>query len=246
MPYTALEKIVIGDVTQENLATGQGNFDILMRALKEHVNKEYKAGRIDGPEYSQVYLATLQLALDKAMGFTMEVDKSWLEAEILRLTAEKLEIEKTKVTAEVALVNAQIGLINQQTANAVVENTVLIAQECKLRAEYDVLLLQKDKVIAETALLGQKLVTEQAQTQDGAIAPGSVLGKQIVLYGRQADGFLRDAEQKAAKLMIDTWNVRRTTDEATVAGPIPGGADNGLGDIYIGRAVGTMLTGINA
>jgi hypothetical protein len=61
------------------------------------------------------------------------------------------------------------------------------------------------------------------------------------LYKAQADGFVRDAEQKAAKIMADTWNVRRTTDEAVVAD-----GTNKLSDANIGKAIGKLLTGINA
>lgn len=217
MPYTQLAKIVIGDVTTETL-DGSGNFDVLMRTMLLHIEKEYAKGRIKGTEYSTVYLGALNAVLEKAMAFTMEVDKSWLEAEILRLEAEKLEIEKQKVTAEI---------------------TVLVAQECKLRAEFDVLEQQKLKTIEETGLLAQKRQTELAQTNGAAVTTDSVLGKQIALYGKQTDGFDRDAEQKAAKVMVDTWNVRRTTDEAT-----PADALNGLQDSNVKAAVDALLAGI--
>jgi hypothetical protein len=42
--------------------------------------------------------------------------------------------------------------------------------------------------------------------------------------------------------MVDTWNVRRTTDDVdTVASPT-----NKLDDTNVGKAVGKMLTGIGA
>lgn len=117
---------------------------------------------------------------------------------------------------------------------------VLEAQECKLKAEFDLIMAQIPKIVAETGLLDQKRVTEIAQTNGTSVDPESVIGKQMNLYQKQADGFLRDAEQKATKIMADTWNVRRTTDEATVAD-----ATNLLSDSNIGRAVGGLLAGIN-
>ena len=74
-----------------------------------------------------------------------------------------------------------------------------------------------------------------------AIEPGSVIGKQITLYTAQANGFDRDAEQKAAKVMIDSWNVRRTTDVGTVADGV-----NQLHDANVGRAVNALLGGVGA
>lgn len=245
MVWSAVDKIVIGDVTQEvtpgtsNTLLGTGTFDVLMRAVNEHIQREYADNRIKGSEYSTVYLGALNSVLDKAMAFTMEVDKSWLEAEILRLEVEKLELEKLKVTAETSLIDAQVPLIEQQTANAIIEGTVLLASECKLRAEFDVLLEQKLKLIAETLLLGQKQQTELAQTNGGGITADSILGKQRNLYQNQADGFIRDAEQKATDILVKTWSVRRTTDEDTKVN-----SENMLDDTIIGRMVTTMLEGV--
>lgn len=118
---------------------------------------------------------------------------------------------------------------------------VLAAQECKLKAEFDAIMASIPKLEAETSLLNQKRVTETAQTNGTSVAPESVIGKQMTLYGRQADGFVRDAEQKAAKIMADTWNVRRTTDEGTIAD-----ATNKLDDATIGRTITQLLAGINA
>ena len=145
------------------------------------------------------------------------------------LASEKLGIE------------ARTLLTTQQTANAVLEGKVLTAQECKLRAEYDVLLSTNLKTREETTLLLWKTNTEKAQTMALGVDDNSVIGKQKALYGAQTDGFKRDAEQKAAKLLADTWSVRRTTDEATVAD-----ATNKLNDATVGRAIEKLLSGIGA
>ena len=97
------------------------------------------------------------------------------------------------------------------------------------------------KAAAETALLNQKVITEKAQTDGSVISPDSILGKQVILFKVQADGFQRDAEQKAAKLMIDTWSVRRGTDEGVAAD-----STNKLADTFIGQAVTKLLAGVEA
>ncbi len=136
---------------------------------------------------------------------------------------------------------AQSKLVTQQTVNAEVESRVMESTICKLKAEYDILLEQKLKTIQETALLAQKKVTEMAQTNGAATDENSVIGKQKSLYQAQTEGFKRDAEQKAAKLMADTWNVRRTTDEGTQAN-----ATNMLHDVAVGRAIKKLLDGVSA
>lgn len=115
------------------------------------------------------------------------------------------------------------------------------ATQCKLDAEFDVLVLQAVKVTAETNLLNQRKITEVAQTNGTAVTSDSLLGKQIALFQKQADGFTRDAEQKAAAIMADTWNIRRTTDEGTVWDEV-----NHFQDSDVGRVIIKMIDGIGA
>ena len=210
-------------------------------------------------EQAQVALEIAQLQKLKVPAeiALLEAQALQVKQQTLNLTAEALNIPKQglRIDAETAQskqqttnlitqelqIKSQTNLIDQQKLNAVIEGTVLTAQKCKLDAEYDVLVGTKLKVVAETSLLNQKVASEKAQTVAAGIDANSVLGKQIGLYTAQTEGFARDAEQKAAKLLIDTWNVRRTTDEGTEANTI-----NKLDDATIGRVVNKALTGINA
>lgn len=211
--------LTLAQLTEGSLS-GDGVFDVLMNATKAHLESEYAKNRIRGPEYSQVYLASMQAVLQQATAFLLTKDKAANEA---------------------AMVAAQIALLEQQRLNAIAEHDVLLAQKCKLDAEYDVLMEQKLKSAAENQLLVQKVITERAQVQAIGVDADSVIGKQKSLYQAQTDGFKRDAEQKAAKLMVDSWNIRRTTDEATVADQT-----NMLADSVVGRAVTKMLAGVGA
>lgn len=112
--------------------------------------------------------------------------------------------------AQLNQLTEQTKLITQQATNAITENATMLKQQLKMDAEIGV--------------LNQKQVTEEAQTKDtvaGAPVSG-VIGKQKILYQNQADGYIRDAEQKAAKIMNDTLITRITTDyddaNATTAG----------------------------
>ena len=184
----------------------------------------------------QVEIAQIELEIKQA-----ELPK--IEAEILLINAQKDKVlaETQNLDVERLRIIAQTSLINQQTTNAVQEHEVLVAQECKLKGEYDLIMQNVLKAAQETALLAQKVVTERAQTQSTGVAVDSVIGRQKELYTAQANGFLRDAEQKAAKIMVESWNVRRTTDEGTVAD-----ATNKLADSYVGGAVSKLLSGVGA
>lgn len=281
--------IAISDLTQATL-DGQGIFDVLMRANKEHLEAEFAKDRIKGTEYSTVYLGSLTQVLQTAMQFLINKEKTSLENQLLEKQIQLAQTQIDKTLSEKAQVEAQTQLINQQRLNliaeaanvpkqgalidaqkavqeqqvlnlssqrlqieaetdlteqrkinAVTENTVLIAQECKLRAEFDLTMGNVTKVAQETSLLTQKVATERAQITSLGVDADSVVGRQKALYQAQTDGFKRDAEQKAAKLLVDTWNVRRTTDEGTVAD-----GTNLLNDATIGRAITKLLAGVGA
>lgn len=161
---------------------------------------------------------------------------------VLTNQAAHLAQQTTNLVSEELSIDAKTALMTQQTSNAVIEGTVLTAQKCKLDAEYDHIMGQTTKAASETALLAQKKVTEQAQVSDVGVSDNSVIGKQKLLYAAQADGFKRDAEQKAATILVDSWKVRRSTDETGTLANI----DNKLTDPDIGRVVTKLLAGVGA
>ena len=108
-----------------------------------------------------------------------------------------------KANKELALLDKQIELIEAQIASQEANNT----------------------------LITQKVKTEKAQIQDivdGEAVVG-VTGAQTALYKQQKEGFIRDAEQKALKIISDTWITRKTVDDGT---PLPTGFDTGAVDAF--------------
>jgi DNA polymerase III gamma/tau subunit len=239
-------------ITLDSLTTatvdGTGAFDVLMRAMTSHLELEFKANRLRGADYANVYLNSLTPVLSNATSFLLQKDEAanramLVEAQV-RLTEKQIELAQKEIDREqqnVELIKAQVLKTKQETVNLEQELLNLKAQECVLKAQFDLTMQQVEQTKAQTALANQKTATEKAQTSGFGVEPDSVIGKQKLLYQAQTDGFKRDAEQKAAKLMTDTWNVRRTTDSGTVADMA-----NGLADVNVGRAVAKMLDGVNA
>lgn len=239
--------LTLADLTEAKV-NGTGAFDTLMRATVGHLELEFDKQRLRGADYAQVYLSALTPILQNAVVFLLQKDEAANKANLveaqIRLVEKQIlladkEIERETNNAE--LVAAQVLKVRQETVNLVQELENLKAQECVLKAQYDLTMVQKLQTTAQTSLVQQKVATEKAQTVGTGVEPDSVIGKQKTLYTAQADGFQRDAEQKAAKLLADTWNVRRTTDAGTVAD-----LTNGLSDVNIGRAIGALLSGIGA
>lgn len=174
---------------------------------------------------------------------TMDLTDQMITAQTLQQKAETLNTSQQllNLKSQDLLTNAQVEQQKATTINTTQELLNLKAQECLLKAQYDLAMLTKLQTTAQTSLIQQKMATEKAQTVETGVDDNSVIGRQKILYKAQSDGFQRDAEQKAAKLLTDTWNVRRTTDEGTVAD-----ATNMLNDATIGRAILKMLTGVQA
>jgi Skp family chaperone for outer membrane proteins len=149
--------------------------------------------------------------------------------------------DTTKTTNDTTRITAEITALVAKTADdalrTINDTTRATNDTNKINAEMDALVL---KTAAEVALLNQKTQTELAQVVD-SIATGTVtgvIGKQKLLFAKQTDGFDRDAEQKLAKMMIDSYAVRLTTNgdgDSTSAG---------LNDAHVKAVVNKAKEGI--
>jgi hypothetical protein len=185
---------------------------------------------------AQTELALQQLANLISEGLNIPKQGLKIDADAAVSTQQKLNL-----VAEASNITAKTVLTTQQSLNSVIEGEVSTAQKCKLQAEFDLVMASKLKTDQETLLLQWKVSSEKGQTLSVGVDENSVLGKQKALYAAQTAGFTRDAEQKAAKIMVDTWNTRRMTDEGTVAD-----STNLLNDVTVGRAVTKLLAGVSA
>lgn len=188
------------DLTEIN-KDGNGIVDILIRTVKIHLEEEFNKGRITGPEYSQVYLGSLNTSISQGIQFLLSKDQAAQQAKLIE--AQITQTEKQTELLSKQLEIAEIQLLKEQVEKEILDKQLLLLDT------------QKEQTEAQTALLVQKTYTEKAQIQDvvnGQQVHG-VLGKQKAIFQAQADGFVRDAEQKAAKLFADLWTVQRSTDD---------------------------------
>ena len=186
--------------------------------LTEVQNTTFTANRATLTDQQRLNLVSEELKIDAE---TAVVTKQGLKVdqEVLNLQQEVINLASVRLKTD-----AETSLIGQNEANAVLQGNVITNTAAK--------------VVSETNLLTQKRETERAQTEDTVTAGAvvGVIGKQKVLYDRQADGFLRDAEQKLTKIMVDSWAIRQSTDGASVAA-------NGLWDTNIREAVEQAMVG---
>lgn len=168
------------------------------------------------------------------------------EAQVVKITEENKVIPYNieRIQAEIANMTRQSDILEKEleikiSSLALQDKQLLLADaELQVRVlELDVKRAEVESAQAQAQLYAAKVLTENAQTMDAA-HPNSVLGSNIAVLRAQAAGYARDAEQKAAKILVDAWNVQRNTDES-----IQANAANLLYDTSIGQAVSAMLRG---
>lgn len=290
----------ISDITTGEI-DGTGAFDVLMKTVALHLEREYANGRITGDRYAQSYTEALIATLDQASRFVVssaqvtqsdeltqaQIDKIYKEIEVMGVQMDQIvagtaqtEAQTAQIASQTALIEAQTDVANksiemtdaqirkidsdtqvndaqvQQIQKSIevstaqitqmgIQNSLTTAQTAQVTKQTELTTAQIAKVGADTSLVGtqEQLVTYQGHTEqakyldtvNGAVVTG-VVGKQKEVYTAQAKGFRDSALQAAAKTVIDTWSVRRTTDEATKASPT-----SGLQDTNIGSAVEQMF-----
>lgn len=159
------------------------------------------------------------------------------------LDAQVCEVKASanKINAEVALKLPEEVVLLQRNQDQTEAQTTQISYTTTsvLPAQVALTTAQADSADAQTALYTQKTTTELAQTTTTPAA-GSVMGVQNALMVKQSENYERDAEQKAAKMLIDTWNMRLNADFTSTTV----NTTNKLRDNEVGAAVSKLLEGI--
>ena len=146
------------------------------------------------------------------------------------------------------LLNAAVGFLTQDAQLAMAQEKLkyelqLLDAQVRL-ADKELALKDKDLALKEkqVALAEAQLKAAEAQYKDTVDGQpiGGVLGKQMKVYDAQAKGFKDNALQAATKIMVDTWNIRRQTDES-----LQTTADSKLYDGNIGNAIAEMFSSVS-
>lgn len=146
------------------------------------------------------------------------------DEQILQMKAQVKLVEEQVETEEFQ--NGPDGLLARQRLDII---SATDARNRETDVKINLMKEQIEKAKVEQALIDQKAATEEAQTLDTLTygsTPGPIAGlvdKQKSLLQKQTDGFDRDAEQKATKIVMDSYTIRRST---IAEEPPPSRADN--------------------
>lgn len=217
------------DEITDGTIEGNGVFDAIMRSVKSHLKEEYQSSRIRGADYAAVYTQSIVNSMSQAIQWQLGAETAKNQALLIAAQIIGQEKQNLLIDQQILQLQEQVKLTKAQTDNTIAEGEILPFQKTLIENQVEMIKQQLLTEIQNTAnikftvenmlpiqenLLGQKLITEKAQTQsitEQGVVEG-ILGKQMALYAKQTEGYDRDAEQKALKLIADVWGVGITAD----------------------------------
>ena len=238
-PDVTSDPLVITDLTLKTL-DGTGVLDQMLATMRVHLGEQFDKERIQGTEYAEVYLGAFQSTLAAAIQFLLARRKLGLDLKLQEAQISLTIAQEDQIRAEMQKIPYEIQALQKQLELADKQLELTEAQIQVQLKQLDLMAEQLEQAKAQTSYYEQRTLTEKAQTTAGVAATGSVIGTQVALMNKQADGYDRNAEQQAAQIWANTWNVRRQTDEDTIAD-----STNHLSDADLGKVMTKLASGIN-
>lgn len=197
--HQAPSKPKLEDITIRQYG-GTGIFDAFMESFHNHLDVEFKLGRITGAEYATAWVSYTTVGITQAVQFAINRDKAYWDAILAQLNG----------------INQLIGLNTAKVQLAIAQ-----AQAHTNRVNYA---LTKLKLSTEDATFSNMVETVEAtraqtldtRLSDNATVEGAI-GKQKDLYDEQITSYKRNAELKVAQLWSDAWVAQKTIDEGLLA-----------------------------
>jgi hypothetical protein len=156
-------QIQLSDVTNSTTSKdGTGIFDVLTRAVVTHIEAQYDSGRLDGTDYANVYLGSIQSVLSESFRFALSEKQS---SEQAALIAQQIlsEIKNNEVN----------GLLDLQKIRLEKETALIIRQESELSlngiSQRLVNTSQIGKVTNETLFIAEQIISETKNNESGGV-----------------------------------------------------------------------------
>lgn len=146
---------------------GTGVFDVLMQTAQLYLQEEYDNNRITGKEYTTVYLGAFSAVLQQSIAFLAN-------HQMTAKTDAEIALVRQKTVTELCQTDDDIPLGLGFNGDTLVEGLVKTQKDL---AEQQILTAtqETEKTSREVDLLGQKIITELAQTDNeltGAVGYG--------------------------------------------------------------------------
>ena len=218
-PVTPNNKVDITNLTHATI-DGNGVFDVLMRTVNAHLQKEWTANRLKGTEYSTVYLGALESTMNTSLQFLLAKDKLNAELAILEQQLVNLKVEEINATKQGLLLDKQLddlvaatALKIQQKANLVDELLTNAQQRSNLATEQARISAQTTQINAETQNVPKQGLLIDAQKDTQLQQKLNLASENQAIIAKTAN-----TAQQTANLLAEAANIPKQGDvyEATM------------------------------
>ena len=205
--YNEVDKVSLDQLTSRTIG-GDGVFDALMEVTHLHLEKEFKAQRITGQEYANVYTASIQAAMGQAVSFLMGKDQAYWQAIMTQAQARTAEIEA--VRARIMLENTKLEYLTMKaTAKTAAADYALKKIQLSLAdADYCIKLLEKSALTADVEAKVYSNINMLPLQRDQ-------LEKQNEQIDATVQGILKDVEMKTFQI-TDMFPLEKATAESNM------------------------------
>lgn len=172
-PLYKVPESLTNDLLTTTVVGGDGTFDVIQTAIRNHLGDEYKKGRIAGNEYTKAYIELTTQALSGSIQYLLGKDTAYWQALLIQSQARKAEIEAVTARVQLQTAKAQLVLAVYQAASSKADyaltkmkiatedaNYCLAKKELEVKeaqiegilADNKVKIAQEDNVISDTAI----------------------------------------------------------------------------------------------
>jgi hypothetical protein len=166
-----------------NADNGTGVFDKLIQSVEQHIESQYKAGRITGSDYSSVYLGSMQSVLSESVKFLLSEQQIEKEVDLLNeqvISEQKkneagglIDLEKKKNQEQIDLIisqtAAQYESIDASRKDTNRKNLLNSNQVIKIGKETELLTTQNSELLLSGVVDRELKTAQKIATASGAI-----------------------------------------------------------------------------
>ena len=208
-------KVDITDLTHASVE-GNGVFDVLMRAVNAHLQKEWSANRLKGTEYSTVYLGALESTMNASLQFLLARDKTNAELDILKQQLVNLKVEEINAGKQGVLLDKQSTDLDAATALKVQQRLNVIDELLTASQQRINLASENLGIISRTAISDQQLLNLKVD-EANAIKQGLQITAQTTQTTQQTHNISLEANNIPKQGIVLDTQIAQLSQQTTLA-----------------------------
>jgi hypothetical protein len=184
-----------------NADNGTGVFDKLIQSVEHHIESQYKAGRITGNDYSNVYLGSMQSVLSESVKFLLSEQQVEKEVDLLNeqiISEQKkneagglIDLEKKKNQEQIDLIIAQTASqyegIDASRKDTNRKNLLNSKQVIKIGKESELLTTQNSELLLNGVVERALKDAQRIATASGAIDNTNKVNAEVAFTNAKED-----------------------------------------------------------